>query len=385
MPFRSIRKSYTNLSDDRSLNTDISGSSGVSQKALRHSIFGLNPGLVVTLALISPIIFTLVAYPDSFSLAWNEGRGGFLFAMAFIAAELIGVNVHVSKRRLYVVFALAALTIVYFIALQFGLRDAIREAAPAFNVSLVDSWIWMWDSIVMSAFVFSSLLVLFGRKWHKIAPAGAIFLAGTAAFLATDAFFPYDTLGPLQFIVPIYLQVDQTVINFIDDYVMNIGPANPDSEANPATARGNLLILNGLHGPFALQVFWPSAGVDSMIIFTLVMLAFLLKIDIPRKKKIIYFVIGAFGTASVNVIRITSLSLYALVVTTNVSEWEAFHSVAGMIMFLPWLGVYLAIVMFTEGRLRRRLQTAVPANRTNHMETTENSRRSVGHDRSSRP
>jgi thaumarchaeosortase len=145
---------------------------------------------------------------------------------------------------------------------------------------------------------------------------------------------------------------------------MNIGPANPASLNDPAIARGNLLILNGLHGPFALQVFWPSAGVDSMIIFTLVMLAFLLKIDIPRKKKLIYFAIGAFGTASVNVVRITSLSLYALIVTTNVSEWEAFHSVAGMIMFLPWLGVYLAIVMFTESRIRRKLQSSTPPSST---------------------
>jgi thaumarchaeosortase len=208
----------------------------------------------------------------------------------------------------------------------------------------------------MSLFVFTSLGILFGKKWYKIAPAGAIFLAGTAAFLATDAFFPYDTLGPLQFIVPIYLQIDQSVVNFIDDYIMNVGPENPNSSASPATARGNLLILNGLHGPFALQVFWPSAGVDSMILFTLVMLAFLLKLEIPRKRKIIYFIVGAFGTATVNVVRITSLSLYALVVTTNVSEWEAFHSVAGMIMFLPWLGVYLGIVMFIESKRMRRLQ-----------------------------
>jgi thaumarchaeosortase len=179
----------------------------------------------------------------------------------------------------------------------------------------------------------------------------------------------------LRHFLPIYLQVDQAVINFIDDNVMNIGPANPQSAANPATARGNLLILNGLHGPFALQVFWPSAGVDSMIIFTLVMLAFLLKIDIPRKKKILYFVIGAFGTASVNVVRITALSLYALVVTTNVSEWEAFHSVAGMIMFLPWLGVYLAIVMFTEGRIRKRLLLANAASGSSQFENRQNSPR----------
>ncbi|HKU49822.1 MAG TPA: thaumarchaeosortase [Nitrososphaera sp.] len=333
-------------------------------KAVRHTIFGLNPGVAVTLALVSPIIFTIIAYPDSFGLAWNEGRGGFLFAMAFIAAELVGLNIAISKKKLYIVIVLAAITIGYFVALPFGLRTYIEQAAPSFNVSLVLSWTWMWDSVVMSAFIFSSLFVLFGGKWHKIAPAGAIFLAGTAAFLATDAFFPYDTLGPLQFIVPIYLQIDQGVVNFIDDNVMNIGPANPDSPNNPATARGNLLILNGLHGPFALQVFWPSAGVDSMIIFTLVMLAFLLKIDIPRKKKIIYFIIGAFGTASVNVVRITSLSLYALIVTTNVSEWEAFHSVAGMIMFLPWLGVYLAIVMFTEGKIRKRMQAALASSST---------------------
>lgn len=330
-----------------------------------YTIFGINSGIAVTLILIAPILFTLIVYPDSFGLAWNEGRGGFLFAMAFIAAELVGLKFSINKNRFYIIIMLASITIGYFIALSFGLRDSIREAAPSFNVALLDSWIWMWDSIVMSLFVFSSLVILFGKKWYKIAPAGAIFLAGTAAFLATDAFFPYDTLGPLQFIVPIYLQIDQGVINFIDKAVTNIGPENPDNSADPARAKDNLLILNGLHGPFALRVFWPSAGVDSMIIFTLVMLAFLLKMEIPQKRKIIYFVIGAFGTAAVNVIRITSLSLYALVVTTNPSEWEAFHSVAGMMMFLPWLGIYLGIVMYVEGKRVRKLQaeSANPATR----------------------
>lgn len=327
-----------------------------SGAAAGYTIFGINSGIAVTLILIAPILFTLVAYPDTFGLAWNEGRGGFLFAMAFIAAELLGLRLSVNGNRFYIVIVLAAVAVGYFIALSFGLRDSIREAAPSFNVALLDSWIWMWDSIVMSLFVFGSLVILFRNKWYKIAPAGAIFLAGTSAFLATDAFFPYDTLGPLQFIVPIYLQIDEGVINFIDKAVTNVGPENPDNLVNPAKAKDNLLILNGLHGPFALKVYWPSAGVDSMILFTLVMLAFMLKMEIPRKRKIIYFVIGAFGTAAVNVTRITSLSLYALVVTTNVSEWEAFHSVAGMMMFLPWLGIYLGIVMYVESKRMRRLQ-----------------------------
>ena len=321
-----------------------------------HVIFGISSSIAATLILISPILYTLVAYPDTFILSWNEGRGGFLFAMAFIGAELVGLKYSLAKKRLLMVAVMAALTISYFIALPYGLSDYIRNGKYAYNVSLVDSWMWMWDFIVMAIFVASSLLMLFGKKWYKIASAGMIYLAGSALILALDAFFPFDSLGPLQIIVPIYLQIDQAVINFIDTYVINVGPQTPNNSAEPALARGNLLVMNGLHGPFALQVFWPSAGVHSMIIYTLVMLALLIKMDMPLPRKLIYFAAGTLGTVATNLVRIVSLSLYALVVTTDVQEWEAFHSIAGEIMFLPWLGIYLGVVIYIENKRIRRLQ-----------------------------
>ena len=321
-----------------------------------HVIFGTSSSIAATLILISPILYTLVAYPDTFILSWNEGRGGFLFAMAFIAAELVGLKYSLTKKRLLMATGMAALTISYFIALPYGLSDYIRSGKDAYNVSLVDSWMWMWDFIVMAIFVASSLLMLFGKKWYKIASAGMIYLAGSALILALDAFFPFDSLGPLQIIVPIYLQIDQTLINFIDTYIINVGPQTPNNSAEPALARGNLLVMNGLHGPFALQVFWPSAGVHSMIIYTLVMLALLIKMDMPRTRKMIYFAAGTLGTVAINLVRIVSLSLYALVVTTDVQEWEAFHSIAGEIMFLPWLGIYLGVVIYIENKRIRRLQ-----------------------------
>jgi thaumarchaeosortase len=327
-----------------------------SDGADQYIIFGISSTLAITLILIAPILYTLVAYPDSFTVSWNEGRGGFLFAMAFIAAELIGLRYSVLKTRFLVVSVMAALTITYFAALPYGLSVYIRDANDVYPVSLVDSWMWMWDFIVLTIFVIAALVFLFGKKWYKIAPAGAIYLAGSAVILALDAFFPFDSLGPLQFIVPIYLQIDQAVINFIDKFIINIGPELPAQSASPAIARGNLLVLNGLHGPFALQVFWPSAGVHSMIIYTLVMLALLLKMNISLSRKLIYFVAGTIGTLAVNVIRIISLSLYALIVTTSVQEWEAFHSIAGEIMFLPWLGIYLGIVIYIENKRMRRLQ-----------------------------
>ncbi len=310
-------------------------------------VFSSNSGILITIILVAPILFTIFAYPSTFSLSWNQGRGGFLFAMAFIAAELIGTNPNISRKKFFVITALAALTILYFIVLSLGLRDAIVASGPYYKVQLIYSWIWMWDFIVMSIYVSCSLIILFGKKWYRIASAGAIYLAGSAIILSLDAFFPYDTLGPLQYIVPLYLRIDQYVIGFINNHIFIVGVGVP------AIANGNLLLLNGLHGPFALKVFWPSAGVESMIIYSLVMLAFLLKMEMPVRRKLVYFGLGILGTASVNLIRIISLSVFALIITTNIKEWEGFHSIAGEIMFLPWLGIYLASIIYIERKADR--------------------------------
>ena len=302
-----------------------------------------NRNLIIAIILISsPILFALVAYPDTFSLSWNQGRGGFLFALAFIVAELLGLKLEIPKKRIIAVIPLAVLTIVYLIALENGLREFIEESGEAYNVQLIFSWTWMWDFIIMAIFVVASLFILFGKKWIRIAPAGPIFLSGSAIILSLDAFFPYDTLGPLQYVVPYLVQTNAWIITALD--------------LGTATARDNLLFLKGEHGPFALQVFWPSAGVHSVIIYSLVMMAFLLKMNIPRNRKAGYFVIGILGTIGVNMIRIFSLSIFALKVSTNANEFEEFHSVAGEIMFLPWLFIFLLLVTFIETRRIKKLE-----------------------------
>lgn len=288
----------------------------------------------VILIISSPILFALIIFPDTFSLSWNQGRGGFLFALAFIAAELIGIKAVISSKKLFRIIPLAIITMVYITSLEYGLSDMLKNVSVHYNVQLIDSWVWMWDFIVMTVFVIGALMICFGRKWIRVAPAGPIFLAGSAIILSLDAFFPYDTLGPLQFIVPPLVEANAAIITTLD--------------LGTAIARDNLLFLRGDHGPFALQVFWPSAGVHSIIIYSLVMMAFLLKMNIPRQRKAIYFMIGVGGTIFINMIRVFSLSVYALKVTTNAAQWEEFHSVAGEIMFLPWLFIFLLIVARIE-------------------------------------
>ena len=304
--------------------------------------------MIGILLILSPILFTLAAYPDSFSFSWNQGRGGFLFALAFIAAELVGLKIAISKRRLLSVIPLVAVTILYFASLEAGLRDYILSFAESYEVQLIHSWTWMWDFFIMAAFAMAALTLFFGKRWIRIAPAGPIFLLGSGIILSLDAFFPYDTLGPLQYVVPYLVQANVWLITVLD--------------LGMATARDNVMLLRGDHGSMALQVFWPSAGVHSVIIYSLVMGAFMLKMNIRRRRKLVYFAVGIAGTIIVNMIRIFSLSWYALKVTTDAQKWEAFHEVAGEIMFLPWLFAFLLIVVLIETRRLKKMEAASKSN-----------------------
>jgi len=297
------------------------------------------------LLIASPILFVLAVYPDSFSMSWNQGRGGFLFGLAFIVAEIIGVKFIVSKRRLIFGIPLAVVTIIYFALLDFGLHDYIINAAPAFNVQLIYSWEWFWDFLVITIFAISASILMFGKKWIRIVIAGPVFLGGSAIILSLDAFFPYDTLGPLQYFVPHLVQTNVWIINAFDLGV--------------ATARDNLMFLQGDHGPFALQVFWPSAGVHSVVIYSLVMMAFLLKMNIKQSRKFMYFGLGILGTIIINMIRIFSLSVFALKVSTNPVEFEEYHSVAGEIMFLPWLFAFLLVVTVIETKRMKKKEASL--------------------------
>ena len=286
-------------------------------------------------------MFALIYQPDSFSLSWNQGRGGWLFATAFVVAELVGIKLAISRKKVLLTMPPAAAVIAYLVALNFGLRGYIQEAAKSYNVNLVHSWSWMWDFIIMGAFVIIAVTILFGKKWIRIAPAGPIFLCGSAIILSLDAFFPYDTLGPLQYVVPYLVKANVSIIHFF--------------HLGTAIAKQNLMFLKGEHGSMALQVFWPSAGVHSVIIYSLVMMAFLLKMNIAPKRKAMYFALGIAGTIGVNLIRIFSLSLFVLKVSSDPNRFEEFHGIAGEIMFLPWLFIYLFVVTAIETKRLKKL------------------------------
>ena len=290
---------------------------------------------------IFPVLFAGIINPGSFGFVWNQGRGGFIFAAIFLMIEYFDVRRQLrpslSGRRAVLVLSVLVLSLAYFSSIELGhLQIRILELGELLNIQLSSSFLWLWDYLVLLLYFAVVISASYGWKNLRKMPSGMVYLAGFMIILALDTFFPFESLGPLQAIVPILLSIDVFLI-----HLFGIGEA---------VVVGNYITLTGNHGPFTLAVFWPSAGVHSMIIYSLIMLIFLMKLDIRFPKKITYFVAGAIGTFMVNAFRIFFLSAYVMIVSTDSRSFESFHAVAGELLFLPWLATFLFLVTFIESR-----------------------------------
>jgi thaumarchaeosortase len=300
--------------------------------------------IIIAILLIWPILLSYVLYPHTFGFSWNEGRGGFLIATILTLIELFGSSPVISGRNKWILISFTILISLYVFSLSFGSSHILSAMGSSAGALVSESWMLMWDYVILAVYFVVTLRITFGKKdWLRIGGAATLFLMGYATILLLDSLFPYDTLGILQYFVPTYL-------NFTVAFLESIGHLLNHQPEGITQTFGNTLVLHGTEGPFVMKVYWPSAGVHSIVIFGLVMLAFLLKTATPWKRRLIYLFSGILLTCVVNGLRITLLSLYALNPNLDSSSWEQFHSVIGEIIFIPWVLLYLALIICLEKR-----------------------------------
>jgi thaumarchaeosortase len=159
-----------------------------------------------------------------------------------------------------------------------------------------------------------------------------------------DAYFPEDSLAFLQVWVYLIWNVVVFLLSLMGFHI-DINPIATKVNPPSLLLQGNRLYLWGYKGFIALAIYWPSSGVVSMIVYSLVIMVLMVKLEAPRKRKVAYAAIGAVGTYFVNVIRITSIVLYVTYVSL---DFEAFHESIGEVLFIIWILVYLLAVIRYE-------------------------------------
>jgi thaumarchaeosortase len=153
-----------------------------------------------------------------------------------------------------------------------------------------------------------------------------------AAIHLINILYPYGGFTPFQFIVPTTTRLSASVLNLMGYQTkVLLSPGNP---------MPTLYAWNS-EARWGFQIAWPCAGVESLLIYTIVILLFLKKADIRWIHRIIYFTIGAIVTYFINILRIVTIFTLAL----NKGDIWAFHDYYGMLYSAIWIVSYPLIII----------------------------------------
>ena len=299
----------------------------------------------------APILFMLALAPETFGLSWagfgKLGRGGLLFVLFFLAFEFMDFRRNAipapNRTRKIAAAGLMTIAFLYFggVAAIAQFTDTVYSVGRVLGASgeVSNSWLMAMDYLALALYILVLATVLFGARALKATLTAVVFSVGMLAMYLLDAFFPYGTIGPLQF----WANFIVACVGFFSR-VFGL----------PIFGWANNLTILGKHGTFQLIVFWPSVGVHSMLIYSLVMILLAAKLVAPWRRKMLYVVAGVAGTLSLNVFRIFIISVYGYVYATSGSDLDAFHNSIGEFLFPLWIIVFIVIVLNIESRLSAR-------------------------------
>ncbi len=325
------------------------------------------------LILVFPVIFLIAIDPGSFSLVWfwgrQVGRAGFVFLFFLVAWDWHDSRKMLKATRARWRYILAVLFLILILAyywervVNVGLTDYLRVYVTSqLGVSQESplSFLLAMDYLTYAVYCVATTAILYSPKAILRMATPVIYVVGSGLLDMMDAFFPEDSLAFLQVWVYLIWNVVVFLLGLMG-YNTRPDPLHGQIPIPSVLLQGNRLYLWGFKGPMTLAIFWPSSGVVSMIVYSLVILVLMVKLEAPRWRKLVYAFIGAAGTYFVNVIRITSIVLYVTYVSLDV---EAFHQSIGEVLFICWIFIYLLLVLHIEDGYARKQPTKPGVKRT---------------------
>lgn len=321
---------------------------------------------VYILIVLLPVLSFVPAFLILYSLhSWSfeqtyQGRTLLLFFLWLLILESIlcweklkgKLNKLRSIRTVLFVTTLLLPTVYVVVANYGGLNAMITELANGV-ISLEDPLRNIHaNSLSISAeymvfAVLSCLMILLGYGLNVLTDFSiSISFAGIIGVLFTmDNLYPYGRFTPLQFVVPITATLTANAFNLmgyktsISDYMhLYYGRMPRLAVWDPENYRRYA----------SFPIAWPCAGIESLLIYTVVILLFMKKTAIPWKQKIAYFAIGAIVTYFINILRITSLFLIAMDYGADSQQWQQFHNYYGMLYSITWIIVYPLIIIVSR-------------------------------------
>jgi exosortase/archaeosortase family protein len=311
--------------------------------------------ILVCLSVILPMALLYYLDAPSFDKTW-KGRTYYMFFVWLFAMELILnwenlMSCTESKRqsvaRLIALIGAVILPTIYVVIEYFyGLNTTIANFALQSGIG--PTWAYVIPlsiEYLVFALMFAAVFLLaYGFHGLKDSSISISLLTLIGVVYMIDNLLPDGAFTPFQIIVPTTAKLAAGVLSLMGFSVtLDLGSSHVIAQGMPYLAA-----TIGGKG-YGASIAWSCSGVDSLLIYTVVMLLFLKKSDIPLWQKITFFGVGAATTYFINILRIVTF----YVIGAQYNPWDpalntavmSFHDYYGPLYSIVWITSYPLIII----------------------------------------
>jgi len=306
--------------------------------------------LTPLVAFAVPLLWLFLLNPASFDAMW-KGRTFQLFFVWLILLELIlgwetlqkGRINKPTKLRLTALLIALLLPTIYVIASNYlGLNAAIVESSKQNGVYWFNDMPAAVEYLVFAGFFSLMAFLILGLNGLKSFSIPIVFSVIVGAVFIIDSVYPNGQFTPFQFLVPATTTLAANVLGFMG-YKTTLDLSDGSNPVLTVIDPNNLATASH-------PVAWPCAGIESLLIFTVIMLLFLKRMPISWQTKLGYFAFGAGVTYVINIFRIIGIFLFEL----GGGDVNVFHQSYGPLFPIAWIVSYPLIILGTQS-LRHRI------------------------------
>jgi thaumarchaeosortase len=322
----------------------------------------------------------------SFDVTWKGRMFYLVFAWFLVIESAIGWKEIVDKKprnRNLILASLicAIIPTIYVLATNFfGLDLTILKIGHSIGIISVTGnnqpsdflhlqWPISVEYMVFFIFFLSAVILAYKTSGLKIFSISFALLGGISIAYMLDTVYPFGVFRPLE---EVTLPVAATAAALLDSLGYSV-VLNYPVHLGPSTLPA--LIVSAGGKTVDVLISWACAGVYSLLLYVLIILIFFKRVNISAFRKLLYFIIGLFGTFCASVLRIYSIIIVDLEYGSNAGM--IFHNTYGELFGFTWIFIFILLIVCIERfmlveRTRERLSKM-----RSYFQTTKNNEKGL--------
>jgi len=220
----------------------------------------------------------------------------------------------------------------------FGIRSVTSANEPWDFLHL--QWPISCEYLVFAVFFISAVMLAYRTRGLKSLSISLTLLGGIGVAYMFDTIYPFGIFRPLQAFALPTAAVAAALFDLLGYTVRLVFPVYSVESYLPA------LTVTAGERTASVTIAWACAGVQSLLLYLVIILVFFKKADISAFRKLAYFIIGLFGTFFVNVLRVFSILIVML--DSGKEAGEIFHNTYGEIYSVIWILLFILLIGFIE-------------------------------------